>query len=756
MAAIGENWEIVSGKIECGSKTIFEFPESHPSWTMIPVDKYALFKENAFPFALVSTLYFPDLANSEGKDVPVKVSVKVAYATPAGSRRTFDVQEQSFTKNLTLRVVASSEISSLRAANVYSNSRQGVILLAVSFASFMVFALIVGLGVGAKAATSVPGELSVPTLRVILVSVLLGLGSGYSLLFALRQSIAERVVSRSEPTTTSIANGVSEPNSLLSGGAKLEAGKSPSDSYVINRLGMTMKWIKGGDFTMGSPVTEKGRDEDEAQVPVTLSGYWIAQHEVTREQWTQLMRSTPWELSKGIKDETNEQSIAATFITYDLAIAFCQRLTELERQNGIIGSDWEYTLPTEAQWEFACRAGATTRFYFGDNEVALGEHAWTLDSNTVRDFPYEVGQKRPNSFGLFDMHGNAWEYCRDGYVTNLPGGVDPCIEGTEAVLRGGSFGTVPRFQRSAERWQSAKSRPSESNGFRVVASSISAHTKGNDGRSYDELFAVILSGNEKEQAAARRKFDALGDRTVPTLITKLIAGSPLEVSLANHLILDHRSAGTIATQLVLCLPDLKGPVQIETLKALLKIKQPETLTIEQRLSLIESLALNSADLVDTSLPQLLALLSGITADQIPNTGPEAALPRIAEVLISSKGQPSDTPAALEKQQALTQVGLLLTTAPSLSTRATVAFAQSQKALLASSRLSTNLLAQTNRMPSSDQIAPCLELLKSNSPGLRAHAAKLLRSNPDGYAKAMEILTESILFAAKSDNAEHLG
>jgi formylglycine-generating enzyme required for sulfatase activity len=149
-------------------------------------------------------------------------------------------------------------------------------------------------------------------------------------------------------------------------------------------------------------------------------------------------------------------------------------MTELERAAGRLPSGWEYRLPTEAQWEYACRAGTTTTFTFGDDDSGLGAYAW-FDQNTTRvnqRWAHEVGLKQANGWGLYDMHGNALEWCRDGFGGKLPGGLDP--EVTEGPVynrasRGGSFRWAAMQCRSGLRMGSAPFGRHEDVGFRLAA-----------------------------------------------------------------------------------------------------------------------------------------------------------------------------------------------------------------------------------------------------------------------------------------------
>src|SRR5262249_1391794 len=160
----------------------------------------------------------------------------------------------------------------------------------------------------------------------------------------------------------------------------------------------------------------KDRLKNENQVLVTLSrGFWLGKYEVKQGDWKALMASTPW---SGKKDVTEGNESPAAALTWEDAEKFCVELTRKERAAGRGPIDWRYTLPTEAQWEYACRAGQRTRFTFGDDEAHLGDYAWfQKNADAVGEqYVHQVGTKRANSWGLHDMHGNAWEWCRDWYV----------------------------------------------------------------------------------------------------------------------------------------------------------------------------------------------------------------------------------------------------------------------------------------------------------------------------------------------------
>jgi formylglycine-generating enzyme required for sulfatase activity len=249
-----------------------------------------------------------------------------------------------------------------------------------------------------------------------------------------------------------------------------------------NSIGMELVLIPPGDFRMGSPMDDKDRDPNEGPVDVTLTKpYFLGKTEVTQGQWRAVMGTTPWKESKSMLEG---DAYPVTFVSWEDAQAFCKKLSETEMR--------VYRLPTEAEWEYACRAGTTTRFSFGDdavlrrefgaNIVVLDEYAWwgkTLgDGVDATKYEHAVGLKKPNSFGLFDMHGNAGEWCGDWYKANYPKSplIDPVgpPAGSYRVYRGGSwFADNAKWCRSASRgWGSPGARQFISLGFRVAAGDV--------------------------------------------------------------------------------------------------------------------------------------------------------------------------------------------------------------------------------------------------------------------------------------------
>lgn len=227
--------------------------------------------------------------------------------------------------------------------------------------------------------------------------------------------------------------------------------------------------IPPGTFVMGSPVTEKDRDLDEDPLTnVTLSyGFWMGKYEVTQREYEAIMGSNPsW--FKGDPNRPVEQ------VTWKDATAYCARLTEIEQAAGRLPAGYAYRLPTEAEFEYACRAGTATRFSFGDDPdyTQLGQFAWYGDNSANATHP--VGQKTPNPFGLYDIYGNVWEWCLDWYQDPYPGGnvINPSGPGlaVSRVFRGGGWDYVAASCRSAYRNNVAPTRRTNYLGFRVVLS----------------------------------------------------------------------------------------------------------------------------------------------------------------------------------------------------------------------------------------------------------------------------------------------
>jgi formylglycine-generating enzyme required for sulfatase activity len=249
-----------------------------------------------------------------------------------------------------------------------------------------------------------------------------------------------------------------------------------------NVAGMRLCWCPPGQFRMGSPPLELEQRPDENQVVVTLTrGFWMGKYEVTQGQWKRVMGKLPGELTAAGGEGVD---LPVYNVNYAEAVAFCRKLTELGRRSGELPAAWDFRLPTEAQWEYACRAGTKTATAFGDQLTSKQANFQGKSYNTTEQGPSlkratKVGSYPPNAWGLHDMHGNVVEWCRDWYHARLPGGTDPDLssvrgtrnrDGTFSRCRRGSAWTDDGWpSRSAFRQRFEPERRSDHIGFRVAA-----------------------------------------------------------------------------------------------------------------------------------------------------------------------------------------------------------------------------------------------------------------------------------------------
>ena len=257
----------------------------------------------------------------------------------------------------------------------------------------------------------------------------------------------------------------------LAGVIRLRPGTKAGERTVINSLGLEIpfRWCPPGKFKMGSPTSEANRSIDENQVDVELThGFWLGETVVTQELFRAVLNADP-SRCKGPQRPVEQ-------VSWEEAQAFCQKLTHQLRNEGSLAPDWRGGLPTEARWEYACRAGPTTGYFFENDATRndaslLGQFAW-FDGNANQE-THPVGTREANPWGLRDMHGNVWEWCHDWYGDKLVGGTNPGgpSAGSYRVFRGGCWDDSAGFCRSAYRNGRGPSYRSDDLGFRLCLSS---------------------------------------------------------------------------------------------------------------------------------------------------------------------------------------------------------------------------------------------------------------------------------------------
>jgi formylglycine-generating enzyme required for sulfatase activity/tetratricopeptide (TPR) repeat protein len=248
--------------------------------------------------------------------------------------------------------------------------------------------------------------------------------------------------------------------------------RQPGEIFT-NSIGMKLAWIPAGKFRMGSPPDEKGRMRDEGpphEVEITQS-FYLGVTVVTQAEYEHVAGKNPsWFFKEGGgKDKVkgvDTRRFPVETVSWDEAMTFCNELNKRDEKKPM---GWGYGLPTEAEWEYACRAGTATVYFFGDQPQQLGEYAWH-DSNSDKR-THEVGGKKPNPWGLLDVYGNVYEWCIDLHSYYPDRSVqDPAGPeyGTKRIVRGGSWVFNPMSCRSAGRYALDPGVCINSVGFRVV------------------------------------------------------------------------------------------------------------------------------------------------------------------------------------------------------------------------------------------------------------------------------------------------
>jgi formylglycine-generating enzyme required for sulfatase activity len=260
------------------------------------------------------------------------------------------------------------------------------------------------------------------------------------------------------------------------------ASTGPSRQVITNSIGMRLTLIPAGEFVMGTPRGERGASLHERPAHrVRISRpFHLGVYEVTQDEFQRVMGSNPSRFRHEPGQDTRRFPVES--VTWEEAVAFCRKLTarpeEMEAQR-------MYRLPTEAEWEYACRAGTTTPFSFGNALASLqanfdGAHPYGAAApGPYRQRLLPVGSFKANAFGLYDMHGNVFEWCADPYARDYyrkAPAVDPPgpAEGPHRVLRGGGWNSAAMSCRSGERTFDAPTRRYAEYGFRTACSARKA------------------------------------------------------------------------------------------------------------------------------------------------------------------------------------------------------------------------------------------------------------------------------------------
>lgn len=280
--------------------------------------------------------------------------------------------------------------------------------------------------------------------------------------------------------------GIGQPSNLATT-LTLHDGKSPGEGFV-NSIGLALRWCPPGQFKMGSDKTGTSATRDRKAIDVTLTkGFWMGEHEVTQREYSLVMRKNP---PLGFTTHRNAPFWGGTDIKG--VTDFCNKLNDIEKKAGTLPSGWEYVCPTEAEWEYACRANSRAAYCFGDAVAELGDYANFADKTlrTAKPNYYwadrvaddgraeelaPVGSYRPNAWGLRDMHGNVAELVADHLLPELPGGKDPLARleknGTTQI-RGGAWCSRASYCESSFRNAAPTKDKHNFVGFRVALKKV--------------------------------------------------------------------------------------------------------------------------------------------------------------------------------------------------------------------------------------------------------------------------------------------
>lgn len=224
----------------------------------------------------------------------------------------------------------------------------------------------------------------------------------------------------------------------------------PGDRLVMPN-GLAFHYCAAGRYRMGSDRQDEVGRGDHRTVEVAITHpFWVLESELSQSQWFDVMTTKPWLGLEYVNADS--LSVPASYVTYDDATEFCQKLTMIAPVNPE-GDKVEYRLPSEAEWEYACRAGNDSIYCYGDDIEILHDYAVFDSAKNIPKFPSTAKSKLPNAWGLYDMHGNVGEWCLEGYQASHLGGEDPLVNPLNRVVyRGGSFSSTAAYCRSSTRY----------------------------------------------------------------------------------------------------------------------------------------------------------------------------------------------------------------------------------------------------------------------------------------------------------------
>jgi formylglycine-generating enzyme required for sulfatase activity len=271
---------------------------------------------------------------------------------------------------------------------------------------------------------------------LVLAVVVIGLVAGFAKVMEDNHREGLRIAAEAKAESERLAAEAKAERSELPKKIQATTAGAQVNVLLTDALAQSFALVPSGSFTMGISSNEEGHSSDENQVEVTLSqSFWLAKTEVTQAQWEAVVGSNPSQF-KG-------PNLPVEGVSWEDVQAFIAKLNEKQ----ILPQGWKFALPTEAQWEYACRAGEKGPYSGG----SLGEVGWYDDNSGSQT--HEVAKKKPNAWGLYDLHGNVYEWCADWYEDPLKGGIDPVgpSSGDYRVGRGGSWGNGASDCRAALR-----------------------------------------------------------------------------------------------------------------------------------------------------------------------------------------------------------------------------------------------------------------------------------------------------------------